>query len=282
MFNAFQRRLLLLIFCQLAGCSGFLFYPSKEWQYDPKDRGYDYQSISIAAEDGILLNAWLMPQRTETRKGAVIYFHGNAQNIGSHVAQVFWLTDAGYDVLLVDYRGFGHSEGRVDIDKNIVDIGSAMNFFFSMYEKDEKKYLLGQSIGAAMSGYVLATRPELRKGFDGIALDSGFAEYRRITRDVVSRNWITWVFQYPISWSMPGRYDLLDVIDKISPTPLLIIHGKKDFLVGFDHAEDLFAKAGRPKSMLWFDGPHIGAFLDEANRQALVNFYQYGLLQPEL
>ena len=193
---------------------------------------------------------------------------------------MFWLTDEGYDVLLVDYRGFGHSEGEVNIHKNIIDIGTAMQYFFEQYP-DERKYLLGQSIGAAMSGYVLATQPQLCKQFEAVALDSGFAEYGRITRDVLNGSWVTWAFQYPISWTMPGQYDLLPVIDHIAPTPLLIVHGKKDTLVSFDHAEDLFARAGRPKSFLWFDGPHIGAFLDANNRKALVNFYQYGVLQPE-
>lgn len=271
----------VFLLMQLSACSGFLFYPTKDWQFDPRTHGYEYQNISIQAKDGIQLNAWLMPQRTASKKGAVIFFHGNAQNIGSHVAQVYWLTDAGYDVLLVDYRGFGHSEGKVNIHKNMDDIATAIEFFFKQNSGLEKKYLLGQSLGAAMSGYVLATRPDLNKQFSAVALDSGFSAYGQITRDVLSKHWLTWSFQYPISWTMPGQYDLINVIDQISPTPLVIIHGRQDRIVSFKHAEDLFAKAGRPKSMLSFDGPHIGAFFDEQNRQALLRFYQSGALRED-
>ena len=277
--KTFCLSVLLFVLMPLSGCSGFLFYPTKDWQFDPQEHGYDYQNISIEASDGILLNAWLMPHRTDKKAGAVIFFHGNAQNIGSHVAQVYWLTDAGYDVLLVDYRGFGHSQGKPNIHENMTDIATAIEYFFAQNQPDTDKYLLAQSLGASMSGYVLATRPDLNKQFTAVALDSGFAEYGRITRDVLAKNWLTWSFQYPISWTMPGQYDLLDVIDHISPTPLLIIHGRKDHIVNFSHAQDLFAKAGRPKSMLSFDGPHIGAFFDEENRQALLRFYQKGVVK---
>ncbi len=270
---------LLLSTVPITGCSDLLFFPSNNVYTEPQQHGYHYQNLYIEASDGILLNAWLMPRRSDERKGAIIYFHGNAQNISSHVVQVIWLLDEGYDVMLVDYRGYGASQGTVDLDSTIDDIKISIEYFLNLYPKKTKKYLLGQSLGGAMSGYVAATQPQLTRQFSAIMLDASFASYQRVTRNTLSNFWLTWFFQYPLSWTIPSRYDLIDVIDKISPTPLLISHGTLDKVVSFDHAEDLFAQAQRPKSFLWFDGPHISVFNDEKNRQAVLNFFDNGRLE---
>lgn len=280
-----MRQLLFWLFLPLlTACSNLLFFPAKDWPVEPSTQGYEYQHLKIPMVDGIHLSAWLMPYRAteknKIREGAVIYFHGNAQNISSHAPQVLWLLDEGYDVLLVDYRGYGHSEGAVNLHKNIDDIADAIRYFFKLYPQNINKVLLGQSLGAAMSGYVVATQADLRKGFDAIVLDSGFAQYRRITRDVFSGHWLTWVFQYPASWTITGRYDLLPVVDQIAPTPLLIVHGTQDAVVPYAHGEDLFSQARRPKSLLSFEGGHIEAFHHQENRQALINFFQTGKLKP--
>ena len=277
------RVLLFLFLLQLTACSNLLFYPTKDWPVDPSSQGYEYRHLKISMADGIHLSAWLMPyqpsEKARSRKGSVIYFHGNAQNISNHAPQVLWLLDEGYDVLLVDYRGYGHSEGDVDLHKSIDDITEAIRYFFNLYPKEVKRVLFGQSLGAAMSGYVLATQVDLREGFDAVILDSGFAQYRRITRDILSRHWLTWAFQYPASWVMTPQYDLLDVVQNIAPTPLLIVHGTQDTLVPYAHGKDLFDKAQRPKSLLSFEGRHIEAFYHPENRQALLNFLQTGKLK---
>ena len=86
-----KTKLLLIIalsYC-LSACSGFLFYPTKQWAQTPDQHDYDYENLSITAGDGIKLNAWLMPHRGEQFNGAIIFFHGNSQNISTHVNQVF-------------------------------------------------------------------------------------------------------------------------------------------------------------------------------------------------
>jgi uncharacterized protein len=276
-FRFKQYRFLFLI-CTLAvflaGCSHLLFYPQKNWQNIPELENYQYQVINIKAHDGILLNAWLMPHRKEKQQGAVIFFHGNSENISITAKQVFWLTDYGYDVLLVDYRGYGHSEGEVDLDNNISDIGASIQWFFERYDDKTPKYLIAHSLGASMAGYVVATHKDISVNFSGIVLDAGFADYRRIMRDVMSQNWFVGLFKYPASMGMPDNYDLIDVIGKISPTPLIIIHGKSDPVVPYQHGVDLFEKALSPKEFLSYEGYHDNAFDDVDRRQWLVDYFQ--------
>lgn len=267
--------LLAVAILLLASCSNFVFYPSKNWQTTPKQHGYDYQNFYYPADDGTALNAWFMPETTGDKKGLIIYFHGNSQNIGSHVGQVYWLTDQGFDVFLMDYRGFGKSKGEVDLEKSLDDIAATLRYAYKHYP-EKNTYVLAQSLGASMAGFVLGNNKNLRAPLKGIVLDAGFTNYKAITKDVMSRHWLTWSLQYPASWTMPKNYGLDSVIGNISPTPLLIIHGSKDNVVPYRFGEQLFAKAKEPKAFLRYDGGHIAAFYNPHNRQLLLDW----LAQP--
>lgn len=275
-FKLMYCRSFLIIFFLglLSACSTFLFYPQKEWRVDAKIENYQYQIINIAMPDGILLNAWLMPHRQVKRKGAVIFFHGNAENISINARQVFWLTDYGYDVLLVDYRGYGHSQGNVNLDDTINDIAVAAGWFSAQYDADTPRYVIAHSLGATMTGYVMATHSHLREGFNAIVLDAGFAEYRRMMRDAMDKNWLMALFKYPAALGMPDKYDLLDVIQDISPTPLMIVHGKSDPVVPYQHGIDLYAKALSPKVFISHDRFHNDAFDVIEQRKLLLEFFE--------
>ena len=268
----------------LCGCSGLLFFPSQQWAQTPDQRGYQYQAVTIPTANGQMLSAWLLPQRNPERqqpRGAVIFFHGNAENISTHIASVYWLTDEGYDLLLVDYRGYGKSDGYPALESSFEDIRHSIDWFKQRYPDPMPKYLIGQSLGASMSGYVLATQPEYRQHFSAVALESGFARYQRVAREALSRSWITWLFQYPLSWTMPRRYDLIDHIAQISPTPLLILHGTRDQVVPYQHGLDLMAAADQKTTeFLSYDGPHIGGLYKPENRQRLVEFFSQHLTPP--
>ncbi|MCL4722265.1 MAG: alpha/beta hydrolase, partial [Gammaproteobacteria bacterium] len=82
-----------------------------------------------------------------------------------------------------------------------------------------------------------------------------------------------WPVQWPIAWSMPDGYDLVDKVAHISPVPLLLIHGTQDEIVGYDHARALFEAAREPRFLLSYDGPHIGSFQDPEIRAALLGFF---------
>jgi fermentation-respiration switch protein FrsA (DUF1100 family) len=124
-----------------------------------------------------------------------------------------------------------------------------------------------------MSGYVVASRPDLNVKLSAVVLDAAFASYPAITREVASRHWLTWSFQYPASWTMPGKYNLVDQVAKISPTPLLIIHGTQDEVIPFVNGEILYSAAREPKNFLRYDGPHIQTFRDLELRAEMLGFF---------
>jgi len=176
---------------------------------------------------------------------------------------------------LLDYRGFGESHGAPHLPAVFLDINAGFTWLLEQpTTRDKPIFLFGQSLGAAMGSYLAATDADMQSALDGVILESSFTRYRTITKDVASRHWLTWAFQWPAAWSMPRQFDPLDYIGAISPRPLLLIHGTQDNIVPFNQAEELFAAAQQPKLLLRYDGPHIGAMMDPELRQAMLDFMQ--------
>jgi fermentation-respiration switch protein FrsA (DUF1100 family) len=269
------RSLIFALLCAvvLSGCTSLLFYPMKPWVRTPSALGIEYEDIELMSADGTKLSAWWLEAEGEVN-GTVIFFHGNAENISTHLGSVYWLPERGYQVMLLDYRGYGRSQGKPGIPEIFDDIAAGLEWTLAEPRAAGKPvFMLGQSLGAAMSGYVIANRPDLRQGLTAVALDAAFASYSDIAKEVASRNWLTWSFQYPAAWAMPNDYDLIDYIGEISPTPVLIIHGTADEIIPFSNGEALFDAAGDPKNFLRYDGPHIQTFRDLELRTLVLGFF---------
>jgi len=258
----------------LEGCSGLLFQPYKQLVRTPADVGINYIDVDLKASDGTALHGWWLKAQGEI-KGSVYFLHGNAENISTHIASVYWLPAAGYQVLLLDYRGFGKSQGAPHLPAVFLDINAGFSWLLEQpAARDKPIFLFGQSLGAAMGSYLAATDTNMKNSLDGIILESSFTRYRTITKDVASRHWLTWAFQWPAAWSMPRKYDPLDYIGAISPQPLLLMHGTQDQVVPFSQALELFEAANEPKLMLSYNGSHIGAMMNPKFRQVMLDFMQ--------
>lgn len=256
----------------LTGCSGLLFFPGKNWVRTPEQLGIEYREVELTAGDGTTLSTWWLEAQGEP-KATVLFLHGNAENISTHIGSVYWMPERGYQVLMLDYRGYGKSAGTPSLPAVFTDIAAAFDWMLLQPEVQGKPvFLLGQSLGASLGGYVVAVSPNYLQQLDAVILDAGFARYSDIAREVAARNWLTWAFQYPAGWSMPDQYDLEDYVGDISPVPLLVIHGSEDEVVPFVNGERIFEAAQKPKSFLRYNGPHIGTFKDLENRELLIQF----------
>ena len=87
-----------------------IYHPSADIAVTPAQFQLRFQEVQFIAADGTALTGWWIPANHP--RGTVVYCHGNAGNIGSnaHVAHEFF--KRGFNLLLWDYRGFGHSAGR--------------------------------------------------------------------------------------------------------------------------------------------------------------------------
>ncbi len=267
-----RRRTLLALTAgtTLAGCDSLLFYPSPNLPLDPARLGLAYRDVTIETSDGVHLQGWFLPSRGPQR-GTVLFFHGNAQNIGAHLPNVAWLPDQGFSVLLFDYRGFGRSQGKPTLEGVGLDGEAALRQVFGLAGVDpDRVVVFGQSLGAAIAISALARSPERQK-FRGLVVEGALASYRQVAQEKLATLWLTWPFQVPLSWTISDSPRPVDDIPLLAPMPILIIEDGADTVIPRGQAAELFSAARPPKTFWEVPGAdHIQAMTLPANRTRLV------------
>ncbi len=255
----------------LVGCSGFFFYPMKPWVQNPARQGLAYEDIVLIHPDGLRLHGWWLPAQTEQVAGTVYFLHGNAQNISTHLMNVAWLPAQGYQVFLIDYRGYGLSEGKAKLPDTLDDIQLGLDWLQASGRVQGPLIVFGQSLGASMTIPVLA-REQNAGRFDCAMFEAGFTGFRHITRDVMQRSWLLWPFSFVVAPMVTTRWDPVDHIAALAPAPVLILHSREDSIIPFAEGERLYAAAAEPKEFQGLLGAHIVASQDPSVRQRLVQF----------
>lgn len=272
-----QRLLLRFTFAglllTLSGCSSLFFYPDKTVYITPDRLELEYEDIYLDTADGERLHGWWIPAKGDA-SGTVYFLHGNAQNISSHLLNVAWLPKEGYNVFMIDYRGYGKSTGAPDIEGALHDSEIGLRWLVNAKADESPFYLLGQSLGGGLS-IMLASewvRRDEQPSLTGVILDSSFAGFRDIAREKLDSFWLTWLLQAPLSWTIPDDYEGTDHIAAISPVPVMIIHSVRDGIIPYHHGQELFDAAQEPKRFLQTDTPHAGTFVIPAYRQTTLEF----------
>ncbi len=267
------RPIVLLLLCAVAtGCTSLLFYPTYDHVITPDVIGLTYREVAFSAADGTRLDGWFLPAVGPAR-GTIVFVHGNAENISTHIASVAWLPGAGFNVFLFDYRGFGSSEGKPTLDGLHLDTEAAFTEVFTLEGVDPKRVaVFGQSIGGSIAISALARWPR-REQMRAVIVEGAFSSYRRIAQEKLSEFWPTWALQIPLSYTINDDYHPEDDIGDISPTPVLIIHGAADRIVSPSHAQDLYVAAMPPKALWVVPGAsHIQALQGTAKRTRFVEY----------
>lgn len=262
----------LALCCCMAGCTSVFLQPDRVQYFTKRTLDTPAQDTWIAARDGSELHALYLPAHG-VRRGTILYLHGNAENLSSHIYMVNWLPADGYAVLALDYRGYGRSQGNASIDAAHEDAESALAWLVAQGASNTGPLIvLGQSLGASIGIRVVARSP-LHDHVAAVIADSAFASYRRIAREKLAAFWLSWPLQWPLSLLISDRYAPIDVVADLAPIPLLLIHGEQDAVVDAHHAQALYAAAGQPKA-LWLvpHCEHIGALRRETVRQRLRDY----------
>jgi uncharacterized protein len=266
-----RRALLLILLVAGAGCTSVFFQPQRTLVRTPADIGVAYEDVFFSSSDGVRLHGWFLPARGQAI-GTVLFLHGNAENISTHLASVHWLPERGFNVFLLDYRGYGLSAGRPTLAGVQNDIGAAVQVLRQRPDVDPNKVILfGQSLGGALAIYYAGQR-ENRGQFRALITESAFASYRGITREALAGSWLTWPFQW-LALTIDNDYSALAAAAQVSPTPFLIVHGDRDYIVPPNHAQRLYQAASEPKELWVVPGAgHIETFRHPGYRSKLVDY----------
>ena len=271
---------ILLLTVLLSSCTQVFFQPHSFLIDTPERHGIEYKIENFQAADGTSLNAWFLPaqEKNATKDGGkaratILFLHGNAENISTHIANVYWLPEQHYNVFLPDYRGYGNSEGKPTLAGVQDDLNSAMKYLLQRKDIDtERIAILAQSLGGALAIYNVAHSP-YREKIKALISESAFSDYRNLTREKLASFWLSWPLQWPLSFLIDNDYSPLNEVSHISPIPLLIIHGDKDNVVPLAHGRILFDAAAQPKEM-WVvsNGGHIEALRHNEFQQRLLEY----------
>jgi hypothetical protein len=200
--------------------------------------------IKLTSRNGARISAVYL--ENPQAKYTILYSHGNAEDIGQNIDFFEEWQRRGFNVLGYDYQGYGTSEGTPSEKKAYADEEAAYRFLTEEKKiPPERIIAVGQSVGGAMA-IDLASKHRLA----GLIVQSSFVSaYRVLTR-------------WPI---LP--FDKFNSIGKIKRVqcPVLIMHGRKDSVIGFWNSEQLFDVANEPKQKWWVDrGDHNDILLVDA------------------
>lgn len=255
----------------LGGCSGLFFYPMSDWVQNPARQGLAYEDIILIHPNGLRLHGWWLPAQTDEVRGTVYHLHGNAQNISTHLMNVAWLPEEGYQVLLLDYRGYGLSEGEPSLPEVQEDVQLGLDWLYNSNRVEPPLIVFGQSLGASLTTGVMGKESNQGKG-DCVILEAPFTGYRDITRDIMRQSWVLWPFSFAVAPLMPDEGRPMDRVGGISPRPLLVMHSQDDEVIPFEHGRALYEAAEEPKTFQRLKGGHIQSTRAEDVRQRLMDF----------
>jgi abhydrolase domain-containing protein 17 len=249
--------LLLYLAFGLLGCvisERIIFQPQA-----PSYRG-DLPGLHVVpAADGTQLAVVHLPN--PTARHTLLYFHGNAEDLGDNLELLRRFHAAGFAVLAFDYRGYGLSGGRASERNIYADTQTVLAFARTRLQLTPDRCIaVGRSVGSGP-----ATELATREAIAGLVLISPFKSAFRV---------MTRVRLLPFD-----RFDNLAKIQGVR-RPVLIFHGTADEVIPFTHGETLFAAAREPKRSVWIEGAHHNDVFAVAGDRILRELVSFGQSLP--
>ena len=223
-----------------------IFFPGKRIVDTPGSIGLHYEDVYLVTEDDVRVHGWYVPHVDE--KATVLFFHGNAGNISHRLDSISIFHDLGLSVFIIDYRGYGRSEGRPSEKGTYRDAMAAWNYLVDERRlRPDEIILFGRSLGGGGAAGLAA-----RVSPAAVILESTFTSIKELGKHY---------YPYlPVSWIARVRYPVDEDISSFN-CPVLVIHSEQDDVVPFRHGQRLFATAREPKMFLPISGDHNTGFL---------------------
>jgi len=231
--------------------SHFLYFPHRELIGDPSQVGLDFEPVRIITSDNITLHGWFVP--AQNRDEVLLYFHGNGGNISHRLHSLQQFHQLGLSTFIIDYRGYGQSEGEPTEEGTYLDAEASWNYLTEQRGiKPENIILLGRSLGGAIATW-LATRVTPK----ALIIESTFTSVPDRGSEIYP--------YFPVRLLSRFEYNTLKYVQDVH-CPILVVHSPEDEIVPFTHGQKLFAVARQPKEFLQISGGHNDGFLISAAR----------------
>lgn len=231
-----------------------------------------FDNLFIPSRDGTQLHLFLVKQPGEQSKKVptVLYFHGNAGNIGHRLLNVQGLyTSIGCNVALVEYRGYGRSEGSPSEEGLYMDAQAALDFLVTRQDiATDKIVVFGRSLGGAVA-VDLATRTANKDSIAALMLENTFTSIPDIARILFPFKLIQCL---PV-WFYKNQFKSHRKACRITQ-PTLFLSGLADKLIPPQMMNDLYITCGAPiKKLARFPGGSHNETWTTPNYYQTINYF---------
>lgn len=218
-----------------------VYQPFGPLSANPSDVGLKYQDVSIRVSDQESIHGWFLPVAGAT--ATVLFFHGNAGNISHRLETLRLFSELGLQTLIIDYRGYGQSDGSPGESASYEDAIAAWQWLVEQQLIDPSSLIIyGRSLGGGVASYLASQRVA-----GALVLDSTFLSMRQMAKD---HYW--WL---PVDWTLRIYYNTASRLPDIE-MPTLIFHSRDDEIVNYKHAEQLAKLARKLKQLIPLTGSH--------------------------
>ena len=225
----FWLQIIIIIYCG-AGIAlyylqdRFLFHPKK---LDPShvfifDVPFEELKIPFNKTDTMSMVKFF--PKDSVRKGVILYYHGNMDNIERYAGFAADFTKRGYEVWMPDYPGFGKSTGERTEDKMYEQAYQVRRLAESAYQADSV-IIYGKSMGTGIAAYVASTSQQRQ-----LILETPYYSIP----DLFSH----YAFMYPTSYMSNYKIPLWRYLKEVK-SPVTIFHGTDDGVIPFKSAAKL-------------------------------------------
>ena len=232
---------LVLALCRIFE-SRLIFFPNYPDRLggDLNPRGLGAEDVWLSANDGTKLHAWWIPN--QAAKFTFLAFHGNAGNIADRATVYEFLRDTPANVLALEYRGYGRSEGTPSERGVHRDADAAYLYLVNTKSIDPKTIVsFGQSLGTAVAAHLAANHE-----VGGIVLEAPFPSASNVARRFY------W-FLPGVGLLMHSQFNTKKRLKEIS-APVFIVHCNQDPVLPFQFGQDVYNAARSPKTFLEING----------------------------
>jgi len=245
----------------------------------PADLGAPFQEIQFRTADGLQLQGWFVP--SEDSRAVAIYCHGYGENRGQSLTMLRALRKMGLDVLALDFRGHGTSDGHTVTfgHREVNDLKAALAEAHRL-APGKPVFIIGVSYGAAATLHAL---PELQ-GIQGVWVDSTYGRFQ----SVVDRSFhflpdsVRPAFVRMASAMIeldcglePSSINPIDRLENVR-VPIYFCHWRGDQATSFDEGQELFERYQGPKWSYWVDDLSLQQTLSPAGkREYYLRLYEF-------
>jgi fermentation-respiration switch protein FrsA (DUF1100 family) len=225
-----KKTLITLLFLYLLFLIGFYFFQEKViFQSKKLDKNYlfdfskNFEEVMIKATDGATISA--LHFKIENPKGVLLYFHGNKGNLKRWGDLVSPYTNYNYDVFVIDYRGYGKSNGKRS-EKIMYDDAQVVYEYLKKSFDETKIVVYGRSLGATFATFIAAQNKPRQ-----LVLEAPFYSLISTVRSKVAF--------VPYGMLLKYKFESYEFISKVT-TPTTIFHGDKDRLISLEFGKKLY------------------------------------------